>query len=555
MRFDVGEYRIRVDDRLTNWADQKFIQRLWGKDHTLWSPAPVPELTNRLGWLSLPEIEREILDGLVTFVKEIKTDGITHVVLLGMGGSSLAPEVFAKCFGSSPGYPELTVLDSTHPDAVLSLENRLPLANTLFLVSSKSGATLETLSLFRYFWSRVSQLGNEPGKHFVAITDPGSSLERLAKERRFRAIFPAPPDVGGRYSALTVFGLVPAALIGVDVHKLIDRAQKAAENCALSVREYECTGFVLGAILGELSTDRNKITLMTTSSLSSFSEWVEQLIAESTGKDGKGILPVVNEPIGIPEDYSKDRLFIGLSLEGDDDGGLVTLFSKLSDLGHPVVRIHLEDMYDLGQELFLWEVAVASAGAVMGIHPFNQPDVQLAKDFTKRIMGAQKISEIKKKSTETPEAENYNALNISDHEPLALALENWISQAQTGDYVALQAFLPSNPETTEALQRIRKTLLDRLQLATTLGYGPRFLHSTGQLHKGGSNTGLFLQLVDDPRNDCDVPETNLTFGQIIQAQALGDSKALLERQRRILRVNLRANIITGLERLQRLICR
>ncbi|HUU51720.1 MAG TPA: hypothetical protein VMW92_01735 [Candidatus Heimdallarchaeota archaeon] len=551
--FELGEYRTRVDDRLASWVDQKLVQRLWSKDHTLWRSDPVPELADRLGWLTLPDVKREVLDDLAAFAEKVRSDGITHVVLLGMGGSSLASEVFATCFGSSPGYPELTVLDSTHPEAVRSLEDHLPLSNTLFCISSKSGTTLETLSLFRYFWSRTNQLSEEPGKHFVAITDPGSSLESLAKKRGFRAVFAAPPDVGGRYSALTVFGLVPAALIGVDVKKLIDRAQNAAENFAFSGSGGDPAGIVLGATLGELSGDRNKVTLMTTPSLNSFSDWVEQLVAESTGKDGKGILPVVNEPIGLAKDYSKDRLFIGLFLNGESDGELERLFNELSGLGHPVVRIHLDDVYDLGQEFFHWEIAVAVAGSVMGINPFNQPDVQLAKDFTKKIMRAPGIAEVENEITETPDAESHGPLEISDHESLSAALESWISLAQRGDYVALQAFLQPSPAATEALQRIRKILLNRTQLSTTLGFGPRFLHSTGQLHKGGPNTGLFIQLVDDPRNDCNVPETDLTFGQVIRAQAQGDYLALLERNRRILRVNLQADAIYGLEQLQKFI--
>jgi len=553
MIFELGVYRTRVDDRLASWVDQKLVQRLWSKDHTLWSDEPVPELADRLGWLILPDVKREVLDDLVAFAKKVRSDGITHVVLLGMGGSSLASEVFAKCFRSSPGYPELTVLDSTHPEAVRYLEDRLSLSNTLFCVSSKSGTTLETLSLFRYFWSRTNQLSEEPGKHFVAITDPGSSLESLAKKRGFRAVFAAPPDVGGRYSALTLFGLVPAALIGVDVKKLIDRARNAAENSMFSSLGEDPAGIVLGGTLGELSGDRNKITLMTTPSLNSFSDWVEQLVAESTGKDGKGILPVVNEPIGLAKDYSKDRLFIGLFLDGESDGGLERLFDELSGLGHPVVRIHLKDVYDLGREFFHWEIAVALAGTVMGINPFNQPDVQLAKDFTKKIMGAPGKSEVENEITETPDAGSHGVLEISDHESLSAALESWMSQAQRGDYVALQAFLQPSPAATEALQRIRKMLLDRTQLATALGFGPRFLHSTGQLHKGGPNTGLFIQLVDDPKNDCNVPETDLTFGQVIRAQAHGDYLALLERKRRILRINLQADAIYGLEQLQKLI--
>jgi transaldolase/glucose-6-phosphate isomerase len=551
--FELGEYRSRVDDRLSFWKEQKFLQRLWDNDHTLWSEEPVAELTDRLGWLILPDTEQKVLDGVAAFAEKVKFDGLSHVVLLGMGGSSLAPEVFARCFGSSLGYPELTVFDSTHPAAVRSLKERLTLSKTLFCVSSKSGTTLETLSLFRYFWSQTKKISEDPGNHFVAITDSGSSLESLANDRGFRAIFTAPPDVGGRYSALTVFGLVPAALIGVDIHKLLSRARICAENPKSSDVIEDFAGIVLGATLGELSIDRNKITLMTSSSLNSFSAWVEQLVAESTGKEGKGIIPVVNEPIGLAEKMSSDRLFIGIFLDAEKDGALEKTLDELSDLGHPVIRIRLRDMYDLGQAFFHWEIAVASAGAVMGINPFDQPDVQLAKDFTKKIMGAAGASDVETGTTDTREINSHEGIEISDHESLAAALEGWLSQADAGDYIAVQAFLPPDPEITEALQRIRKTLLDRTQLATTLGFGPRFLHSTGQLHKGGPNTGLFLQLVDDPKESCEIPDAHLSFGQIIQAQANGDYLALLERKRRILRIDLQDNVIEGLDLLENLV--
>jgi len=553
--FELGEHKTRVENRLAIWADQNFVERLWRKDHTLWSAEPVAELVDRLGWLILPEVEREVLDDVARFAEKVRSGGFTHVVLLGMGGSSLAPEVFSRCFRSSPGYPELMVLDSTHPEAVHSFEERLPLSNTLVCVSSKSGTTLETLSLFRYFWSSVKQLNEKPGKHFVAITDPGSSLESLALEREFRAVFSAPTDVGGRYSALTVFGLVPAALIGVDIHKLLERARNAAEKSTFLSSEEVPAGIILGATLGELSREKNKVTLMTTPSLNSFSDWVEQLVAESTGKDGKGILPVVNEPFGLAEEYSDDRLFVGLFLDSEKDGGLKRLFDELSDLGHPVVRIYLEDMYDLGREFFLWEVAVALAGAEMGINPFDQPDVQMAKDFTKRIIGSPRISEIASLNSEMLDTESHETLDISDHESISTALESWLSQAQAGDYLAIQAFLKASSEATDALQRIRKALLDRIQLATTLGFGPRFLHSTGQLHKGGPNTGFFIQLVDEPGKNCMVPETDLTFGQIIHAQAYGDYLALLERKRHILRINLQDDAVDGLDLLQKLIFR
>lgn len=550
--FELGEHQARVKARLAHWADQKLIQRLWRKDHTLWSAEPLAELVDRLGWLSLPATGPEVLANLVSFVEKVMSEGFTHVVLLGMGGSSLAPEVFARCFGSSPGYPKLTILDSTHPEAVLSLADHLPLSTTLFCVSSKSGTTLETLSLFRYFWERVNQLSENPGNQLLAITDPGSSLEKLAKEREFRAVFSAPPDVGGRFSALTVFGLVPAALIGVDIHKLLERAKNTSEAYS-TASDVDHAGIVLGAALGELSAERSKITLMTSPSLKSFSDWVEQLVAESTGKDKKGIHPVVNEPRLPADEYSNDRLFIGLFLAEEDGGEFARLFDELSGLGHPVVRIYLKDKYDLGREFFHWEVAVATAGSALGINPFDQPDVQLAKDFAQKIMEAPEKSRAEFKINETDDRVTHETFRISDLEPLSTALRGWVSQAEAGDFFALQAFLQPGPAVTEVLQSIQRTLLDKTRLATTLGFGPRFLHSTGQLHKGGPNNGLFLQLVDDPRIDCDIPETDLTFGRVIRAQANGDYLALLERKRRILRINLQVDVIHGLERLQKLI--
>ncbi|MGD9346490.1 MAG: hypothetical protein PVH84_11535 [Candidatus Aminicenantes bacterium] len=546
-RFEVGEYQTRIKERLSAWAGQKLVQRLWRKDHTLWSAEPVAELSDRLGWLTLPDVEHKDLDDMASFAEKVRSDGFTRIVLLGMGGSSLAPEVFARCFGSSPGYPELTVLDSTHPEAVRSLEDRLTFADTLFCVSSKSGTTLETLSLYKYFWGRANEQSTKPGKQFLAITDPGSPLERLAVERGFRAVFLAPPDVGGRYSALSVFGLLPAALIGVDIHKLLSKAHDAAEECAHSIPDKAPAGITLGATLGELSSVRNKATLMTTPSLNSFSDWVEQLVAESTGKEGKGILPVVNEPMDMAGDRDSDRLFIGLFLNGEKDGGLVDYFDALSGSGHPVVRIHLNDRYDLGREFFHWEIAVATAGIVMGINPFDQPDVQLAKDFTKRIMLDDKGPERGKEISET--------LDVSDSDMLRAALDSWVSRAQRGDYIALQAFLPPSSAITKALRTLRLKLMHRTQLATTLGFGPRFLHSTGQLHKGGPNNGLFLQLVDDPGSDLPIPEMDLTFGQIIRAQSIGDFQALIRRERRVLRVNLQTDVIPALESLQKSIIR
>jgi transaldolase/glucose-6-phosphate isomerase len=461
-----------------------------------------------------------------------------------MGGSSLAPDVFQKTFGNAPGYPGLFVLDSTHPSAVLTVEDKLDLNRTLFIVSSKSGTTLETLSLFRYFWNKVRLNTDGPGKHFVAITDPGTPLMKLAQERNFRRVFEANPDVGGRYSALTYFGMVPAALIGMDIHKLLDRAWTASENCASTVSEEKAAGIILGASLGEISRDHNKLTFIASDSIRSFPDWLEQLIAESTGKDGKGILPVAGEPLVSAGDYSQDRFFVFLTLARESDSELENRMNALKQAGHPFIRIELSDKYALGREIFSWEVAVASAGSVLGIHPFNQPDVQLAKDFTKKAM--EKIGK--------EEEENDEKTWILDEpETLAQAMKEWMGQAKPGDYIALQAYLPPSEETTEVLQDIRLELLKRTRLATTLGYGPRFLHSTGQLHKGGPNSGLFLQIADEPSIHLPVPETDYDFNTLIKAQAEGDYRALQQRGRRVLRVNLKSDVSRGLRKLHELI--
>jgi transaldolase/glucose-6-phosphate isomerase len=542
---DVGGDQSRLGERLESWKKMNFTRKLWTKDPTLWFSEPVPEIKDRLGWLILPEIMHEKLDDLDAFAREVKEEGIIHLVLLGMGGSSLAPEVFQKTFGYKKEYPGLLVLDSTHPEAVRALQNKIDLRKTLFLVSSKSGTTLETLSLFHYFWNEVSRVYDNPGHYFVAITDSGTPLMKMAQERDFRRVFEAPSDVGGRYSALSVFGLVPAALIGLDTHKLLDRAWIALENNAFCLPEDEAPGIILGAALGELSETRDKLTFLTSSSLISFPDWIEQLIAESTGKDGKGLVPVANEPKATIHVYDKDRIFVGLNLEGDQDKELEERLKDLEAAGHPTIRITLEEKADLGQEIFRWEIAVAAAGAVIGIHPFNQPDVQLAKEFTRKEM-----EEVEAEKKDSPEVETFS---VEEREALADALKNWTLKATPGDYIALQAYLNPLKEVTSALQKVRNELLNRTRLATTLGYGPRFLHSTGQLHKGGPNNGLFLQLVDEPESDISVPVKSFSFGKLIRAQSLGDYKALIQKGRRVLRVNLGRDVVGGLQQLVYLI--
>jgi transaldolase/glucose-6-phosphate isomerase len=532
LTFNLGKYEEKVKKRLDFWERQGFSLRLWKKDPTLWFSEYQPEITDRLGWLDLPEKMRAKASEITSWAGQVRKDGITHVVLLGMGGSSLAAEVFQKTFGPAPGFPGLLVLDSTHVLAIQTVEKKLDLSHTLFIVSSKSGKTLETISLFRYFWDKVKENKEIPGRSFIAISDKGSPLIRMAHERNFRKTFLPASDVGGRFSAFTEFGLVPAALLGMNIHGLIDKGRLAAEKSGASIPIKQNPGLILGAALGELAQFRDKLTILTSPSLSGFSAWMEQLIAESTGKTGKGIVPIVAEPLFLPETYSRDRIFVALKLDEERDDDLEKHLLALEALGHPTIRIHLHEKLDLGLEIFRWELATAAAGSVLGIHPFNQPDVQLAKDLARRAMEKKKRDKEGVKGVE-------EAIPIDENKKLVSGLKTWFSSARPGDYVSLQAYLAPSQETTQSLENLRFLLTSHTRLPTTAGYGPRFLHSTGQLHKGGPNTALVLQLVDEPREDLSIPETDYSFASLIQAQALGDYYALLQRERRVLRVNIK----------------
>lgn len=529
------------------WKDSHVPSRLWKPDPTLWPGAPAPEVPDRCGWLGLPRDMRSKLPDLETFSREVREQGVRTVVLLGMGGSSLAPHVLRAVFGSAPGHPELRVLDSTHPDAVRSVLAAAEVPHAFFLVSSKSGTTLEPLSFMRYFWQKLEEEHVPPARRFAAITDPGTPLEKLARERGFLRSFPATSTVGGRYSALTHFGLVPATLLGVDVGRLLDRAVAMAEASGPSVDPPDNPGVHLGAVLGELAVrGRNKLTFYASGRLRPFPIWVEQLVAESTGKHGTGIVPVVDEPLAEARSYGSDRLFVVLEDLQREEPSLRTHVEALVKAGQPVVQFGVEGPYDLGAEFLRWEIAVALSGAVLGIDPFDQPDVESAKEMARKAMAAPKGGGGPEEVPVHP---------VGDVAGLERALQAWAREAHAGSYVALQAFVDPTEKMEHALASLRADLLRELKLATMMGFGPRFLHSTGQLHKGGPATGLFLQFIDRPQKDVPVPGQELSFDGILRAQALGDAQVLVERGRPVLRIDLGEEGERGIERLREVLPR
>src|SRR3954452_5765601 len=450
----LGGYTAAVDARLARWRDEAFGKRMWEKDFRLWSPEPMPELSNRLGWLDLPNSMTAEVDRLTRLGRDAQLEGMRDAVVLGMGGSSLAPEVYSRTFGPAFGHPALTVLDSTHPDAVRSLARRLEPARSLFVVSSKSGTTTEMRSFFFYFWEMLREVPDR-GRHFLAVTDPGTPLETMARERGFRAVINAPEEVGGRYSALTPFGLVPAALLGVDAGRLLSRARGMAEACGPQVSAETNPALRLGAAMGELAlAGRDKVTFVTSHSLESFPDWIEQLIAESTGKivleggEHRGIVPVAGEPLGAPESYGDDRFFAALLHQGDDVSGIEPRLEALEAAGHPVGRFKLSDLYDLGSEMFRWEVATAAAGSVLGLNPFDQPDVQLAKTLANEAMKKAAAGKLK----------TGGGAVAAGGKGLDAAVAGWLEGAKAGDYLGIHAYLPPRPETTAALAGLQADL-------------------------------------------------------------------------------------------------
>lgn len=549
--------QAQVDERLRAFDEIGFGRRLWQRDATLWKSDPhhIAVIDKALGWLTVADEVREQLPDLLAFAAGVADDGFTDAVLLGMGGSSLAPEVMGDAFGAAKGYLRLSVLDTTDPRAIAELERQIDLKTTIFLVASKSGGTTETACMHAYFYEKMlaREGKEEAGRHFVAITDEGTSLEQRAVEQNFRAVFINSPDIGGRYSALSFFGLVPAALIGVDLDELLGRALAMAAACGVDMPAAENPGLVFGAALGELfRSGRDKLAIVTSPRIGAFGAWAEQLVAESTGKEGTGILPIDLEPLVGADVYGADRAFVAVRLGDGVDEAQEAAVQVLEDAGLPVVRLTLDDVYDMGAQFFVWEVAVAAAGAVIGIDPFDQPNVQESKDNTVRVLA--ELETHGEVPLPTGAGGQAVAFAFGD-DGLEPALRELVAGLATPKYVALQAWVTPGADAQLELRAMRELLLKARHVATTAGFGPRFLHSTGQFHKGGPAEGVFLQLVSEAGPNLPVPGQAYSFARLKHAQALGDLQALLNHGGQVLRVDIGADVLAGLAAFRQLLAR
>jgi transaldolase/glucose-6-phosphate isomerase len=558
------DLRSRVESTLDEWQVAGKVRRLWARDASLWTGT---DEGNWLGWLGITEDQLVHSQHLTSIAEEVKSAGFSHALLLGMGGSSLCPEMLRMTFGRIDGYPELHVLDSTDPAQIKTFESKIDLANTLFIVSSKSGTTLEPNIFKQYFFERVKQVvgADKSGLRFIAITDPGSHLQQVAESEGFRHVFFGLPSIGGRYSALSDFGMVPGAIMGIDTLKFLDRADEMAVSCSSCLPVKDNPGVVLGTILGVLAKNgRDKVTIITSPGIWDFGAWLEQLLAESTGKEGKGLIPVDREPLGPPDVYGDDRVFAYIRLESAPDESQDKAVEALEKAGHPVVRISVADIYDLGQECFRWEIATAVAGSIIGINAFNQPDVEASKVATRNLTA--EYERTGSLPSEAPileedgiklfsDEKNADSLaGMSDGDKSLLGyLRAHLNRVRPGDYFAILAYVEMSEVHEMELQEIRRAVRDSKRVATCLGFGPRFLHSTGQAYKGGPNTGVFLQITCDDARDLPVPGQKYTFGIVKAAQARGDFQVLAERNRRALRVHLGADVPAGLTRLKQVI--
>jgi transaldolase / glucose-6-phosphate isomerase len=546
-----------ADSALTDWTKNDKVRRLWRADASLWSGA---DESHWLGWLGITDDQEAHGAHLSQLAAEVKQAKFKHALLLGMGGSSLCPEVLRLTFGKIEGFPEMHVLDSTDPAQIKAIEAKIDLTNTLFIVSSKSGGTLEPNIYKQYFFTRVKEAvgEKEAGNRFIAITDPGSKMQHVAENDKFRHIYFGLPSIGGRYSALSNFGMVPAAVMGIDVQKFLSRTEEMVHACGPTVPAAENPGVVLGAILGILAVNgRDKVTIVSSPGISDLGAWLEQLLAESTGKIGKGIVPVDREWLTNSKSYGNDRLFAYLRLETAPAHEQDAAIDALEKAGQPVVRINVAEPYALGEEFFRWEIATAVAGSVIGINAFNQPDVEASKIETRKLTSEYEATG--KLPAEEPffeggglklYADAKNADALKHGKTLVDILKIHLGRAVTGDYFALLAYVTMNAENETALQTIRHTVRDTKKVATVLGFGPRFLHSTGQAYKGGPNSGVFLQITSDDAHDLPVPEQKYTFGIVKAAQARGDFAVLAERGRRALRVHFGKDVKAGLAKLQ-----
>jgi transaldolase / glucose-6-phosphate isomerase len=550
-----------VKATIADWQSRGNMQRLWQRDATLWTGS---DEANWLGWLDMVDEQIAQHDQLVKVAKEVQARGFQHVLLLGMGGSSLCPEVLRMTFGRFPHFPTLHVLDSTDPAQVKAFEHLIDIPKTLFIVSSKSGSTLEPNIFKQYFFERTKQAVGavKVGSQFIAITDPGSKMQQVAEADRFLHIFFGRPSIGGRYSALSNFGMVPAAVMGMDTKRFLARAAEMTRACGPGVTVDDNPGAALGIILGTAANaGRDKVTIITSPGISDLGAWLEQLLAESTGKVGKGIIPVDREHLTTPEVYGSDRVFVYVRLESGADADQDAKVAAIEKAGHPVVRITMADTYDLGAEFFRWEIATAVAGAIIGINAFNQPDVEASKIATRDLTSAYETTG--SLPAEKPVVEDEGIKLFTDEKnaaqlekgargdrSLAGYLKAHLARIQGGDYFAVLGYIQMNAEHEPSLQALRHLVRNKKRVATCLGFGPRFLHSTGQAYKGGPNSGVFLQVTCDDSVELPVPGQKYTFGIVKAAQARGDFQVLADRGRRALRVHLGSNLKAGLATLQ-----
>ena len=518
----LDQYEVSIRNALADLDRNEVSGRIWKRDHTVWKPDPT-EISDRLGWLTVAGDMRKSVTELEAFADEVKDEGYLYIVLLGMGGSSLGALAIHSLFGRAKGYPELIVLDTTVPDAIASVAHEVARSKTLFIVASKSGTTIEPNVLYKYFRGLVDQSvgASGAGSHFIAICDRGSALEQMAHKDGFRRVFLNPADIGGRYSVQSLFGLVPAALTGVEIETLLDRVEAMSLACKGTVSSGDSPGAWLGAAIASLALlGREKLVIITSKSLRGFGLWVEQLLAESTGKERKGIIPIVGEPPCDPNNFGGDRTALYVRLDGDATDDLDDYIGLIEGAGIPTIKLHLADKHDVGGEFFRWEFATAVAGSILGIHPFDQPDVQRAKDNTTRILA------------------DYHRTGIAPRLLPVNSLSELISRSKPGDYLSITAFVRSNQEFEEAVARLRRRVNREFGIATTFGYGPRYLHSTGQLHKGGTESGLFLQLTQFGDADVRIPGEAFTFRVLAAAQAKGDLDELASLGRPVARVGL-----------------